>query len=171
MSFVVEAIPEAVITPILLFVGIEIARQAFVESRREHVPAVAFAMIPAVGYLVLTYADSLIGKLDPSILLPDSLTAEQILLRAAGHGFILTSMLWGGILADLIDGKLRSAAVSFLICAALTMFGLIHSVTPSGEIYIPWHLGNNLVWNISLGYGIVGSVLLLASALSEKPLK
>jgi AGZA family xanthine/uracil permease-like MFS transporter len=42
MSFVVEAIPEAVITPILLFVGIEIISQAFVESPRSHAPAVAF---------------------------------------------------------------------------------------------------------------------------------
>jgi AGZA family xanthine/uracil permease-like MFS transporter len=163
MSLVVEAIPEAVITPILLFVGIEIVCQAFVESPRKHAPAVAFAIIPSVGYLVLTYADSLISKLDPAILLPASLTADQNLLRAAGHGFILTAILWGGLLAHLIDGKLRSAASYFLLCAAFTLFGLIHSVTPSGEIYFPWQLGNNFVWSISLGYGLVGAVLLLVA--------
>ncbi len=35
MSFVIEAIPEAVVTPILLFVGIDIVSQAFVESPRK----------------------------------------------------------------------------------------------------------------------------------------
>jgi len=95
MSFVVELIPEAVITPILLFVGIEIISQAFVESPRGHAPAVALAIIPSVGYLVLTYANSVLDKLDPSILIPDDLAAEQVILRAVGHGFILTAILWG----------------------------------------------------------------------------
>jgi AGZA family xanthine/uracil permease-like MFS transporter len=155
MSFVVEAIPEAVITPILLFVGIEIVSQAFIESPRRHTPAVAFSIIPAVGYLVLTYTDSLIGKLNPATLLPQDLTDEIGILRAVGHGFILTAILWGGLLADLIDGRLRRASFYFLACAAFTMFGLIHSVTPSGEIYLPWRIGNGLVWQIALGYGII----------------
>jgi AGZA family xanthine/uracil permease-like MFS transporter len=160
MSFVVEAIPEAVITPILLFVGIEIVSQAFMESPRRHAPAVALAIIPAVGYLVLNHADSFIEKLGPSFVLPTALIEEMNILRAVGHGFILTSILWGGSLAELIDGKLRRAASYFLLCAAFTTFGLIHSLTPSGEIYLPWHLGSSLVWQIALGYAIVGAILL-----------
>lgn len=163
MSIVVQAIPEAVITPILLFVGIEIVSQAFIESPRKHVPAVAFAIIPVVAYLVLTYADSLIGKLDPSVNLPRALTDDQTILRATGHGFILTAILWGGFLADLIDGRLRRAAVFAILCAVFTMFGFIHSVTPAGGIYFPWLLGNNLVWQITLGYGLIGALLLLRS--------
>lgn len=163
MSFVVAAIPEAVITPILIFVAIEIVSQAFMETPRRHVPAVAFAMIPVVAYLVLTYADSLIGKLDPSVVLPKSLTDEENILRAAGHGFILTAILWGSFLADLIDGRLRRAGGFLILCAALTLFGFIHSVTPAGEIYLPWRLANNLVWQIALGYGLVGAMLLVRS--------
>jgi AGZA family xanthine/uracil permease-like MFS transporter len=161
MSFVVEAIPEAVITPILLFVGIEIVSQAFVESPRRHAPAVAFSIIPAVGYLVLTYADSFIGKLDPATLLPNDLTEELGILRAVGHGFILTAILWGGLLADLIDGKLRRASLYFALCAVFTMFGLIHSVTLSGEIYFPWQIGSSFVWQITLGYAIIALPLWL----------
>ncbi len=163
MSFVVEAIPEAVITPILLFIGIEIISQAFLESPRKHAPAVAFAIIPVVGYLVLTYADSLIGKLDSAVLLPKALTDEQDILRTVGHGFILTSILWGSLLANLIDGKLRSAATYMLLCAFFAMFGLIHSISPAGEIYLPWQLGNGLVWQITIGYGLVGIALFVAS--------
>jgi adenine/guanine/hypoxanthine permease len=161
MSFVVEAIPEAVITPILLFVGIEIVSQAFAESPRKHIPVVAFAMVPVVGYLVLTYADSLIGKLDPATILPKALTDEQNILRAIGHGFILTAILWGGFLADLIDGKTRRAAVFVILCAVCTLFGFIHSVAPAGDIYLPWQIPNSLAWQIALGYGLVGAVLLI----------
>lgn len=116
-----------------------------------------------VAYLVLTYADSLIGKLDPATILPKALTDDQSILRATGHGFILTAILWGGFLADLIDGRLRRAAVFMFFCAALTMFGFIHSVTPAGGIYFPWQLGNSLVWQIALGYGLIGAFLLFGS--------
>lgn len=160
MSFVVEAIPEAVITPILLFVGIEIVSQAFVETPRKHAPAVAFAMIPVVAYLVLTYAESLLGKLDPSAALPEALTDELDILRAAGHGFILTAILWGGFLADLMDGKQRRAGIFMILCAALTLFGFIHSVAPAGEVYFPWQVADNLVWQIALGYALFGVPLL-----------
>jgi AGZA family xanthine/uracil permease-like MFS transporter len=163
ISFVIEAIPEAVITPILLFVGIEIASQAFVESPRKHSPAVALAIIPAVGYLVLTYADSLMGKLAPGTQIPTALTSELTMLRILGHGFILTAILWGGLLAHLIDGKLRRAAGYALFCAVFTMFGFIHSIVPSGEIYLPWRLGSNLIWQITLGYALVGVSLLAGS--------
>jgi adenine/guanine/hypoxanthine permease len=168
MSFVVEAIPEAVITPILLFVGIEIVAQAFIESPRRHAPAVAFAIIPTVGYLVLTYVDSLIGKLDPATVLPAAITSDLGILRAVGHGFILTAMLWGGFLADMIDGKLRRSAVGLFLCALFTMFGLIHSITASGEIYLPWESGGSFIWQISAGYCLVGVALLMASFRSKE---
>jgi adenine/guanine/hypoxanthine permease len=167
MSFIVEAIPDAVITPILLFVGIEIVSQAFLESPRRHISAVTFAIVPSVGYLVLTYADTLVGKLDPTVSLTAALTADLTILRSVGHGFILTAILWGGLLAHLIDGKLRSASVGFFLCAAFALFGVIHSVAPSGEIYFPWHNGSNLIRQITLGYAIVGATLLISSFRSK----
>jgi adenine/guanine/hypoxanthine permease len=167
MSFVVDAIPEAVITPILLFVGIEIVSQAFVESPRRHTPAVAFAIVPTVGYLVLTYVDSLVGKLDPSAAIPAAVTADLTILRTVGHGFILTAILWGSFLADLIDNKMKRAAAGMLLCAVFTAFGIIHSVSPSGEIYLPWKSGSGFAWQITLGYGLVGVALLLASLRSK----
>jgi AGZA family xanthine/uracil permease-like MFS transporter len=167
LSFVIEAIPEAVITPILLFVGIEVVTQAFIASPRRHASAVTFAIIPAVGYLVLTYASSLLGKLDPATILPAALTAEHGILRAVGNGFILTAILWGSMLADLIDGKPRKSAGYALLCAACTLFGFIHSVAPSGEVYLPWRIGNSITWQISLGYCLVGIFLFASSFHSQ----
>jgi adenine/guanine/hypoxanthine permease len=166
MSFVVDAIPEAVITPILLFVGIAIVSQAFAESPRKHIPAVAFAMVPVVCYLVLTYADSLIGKLDPAA--AKSLIDEQNLLRAISNGFIVTAILWGGFLAGLIDGKFRRAAIFMFLCAGCTLFGFIHSVAPTGGVYFPWQIQNSMAWQIALGYGLVGAFILLCP---QKPVE
>jgi AGZA family xanthine/uracil permease-like MFS transporter len=161
MALVIGAIPEAVLTPILLFVGIEIVSQAFAESPRKHAPAVAFAIIPVVAYLVLTYADSLIGKLDAATVLPQDLVDERGILRAVGSGFIMTAMLWGGFLADLLDGRLRRAGAFMLLCAVLTLFGFIHSVAPAGELYLPWKAGNSLTWQIAIGYALVGLFVLV----------
>jgi len=167
-SFVIEAIPEAVITPILLFVGIEIVSQAFEESPRKHIRAVALAMLPSIGYLALTYTDSLLDKFGPAIAIPNTLSSELIILRSIGHGFILTAILWGGLLADLIDGKNFRAAIYSLLCAIFTLFGLIHSATPSGEIYLPWNIASNLTWQISLGYGLLTIFLLATGTLGNK---
>ncbi|MBP1622735.1 MAG: hypothetical protein H6Q07_755 [Acidobacteria bacterium] len=163
LPVVIGAIPEAVITPILLFIGIEIVSQAFIESPPRHAPAVAFSIIPAVGYLVLNYTDSLLAKLDPAVAIPAALAAERAVLRAVGNGFILTAILWGGLLAELIDGKPRRAAAYSLLCAVCTMFGLIHSVSPSGAIWLPWHVDDTLTWQITLAYAIVGAFLIGAS--------
>jgi AGZA family xanthine/uracil permease-like MFS transporter len=153
ISFVVAAIPEAAITPILMFVGIEIVSQAFVETPNRHAPAVAFATIPVVAYLVLINLDGLLGKLGPTIKLPETLLAEQAVLRAAANGFILTAMLWGALLADLLEGNLKRASVYGFICALFSLFGVIHSVSAGGEVYLPWKVGSALPWQISLGYG------------------
>ena len=159
MSIVVEAIPEAVITPILLFVGIEIVSQAFIESPRKHIPAVTFSIMPVVAYLVLTYADSLVGKLDPATILPKALTDDQNILRATGHGFILTAILWGGFLADLIDGgdpSRRSLHDSLRRTYHVWLYPL--GDTRRRRSIFPWQLGNNLVWQIATGYGLIGIV-------------
>lgn len=171
LSFVIQLIPEAAITPILLFVGLEIVSQAFAESPRRHVRAVAFAMIPSIAYLALTYADSLLDKFGPGTILPASLAAEMGILRAIGHGFILTAILWGGLLADLIDGKNLRAAGYALLCALFAMFGLIHSVSPSGAAYVPGPMQDSLIWQIVIGYGLLAVLFLVTGSRAVKTVR
>jgi AGZA family xanthine/uracil permease-like MFS transporter len=163
ISFVVEAIPEAAITPILMFVGIEIVSQAFVETPSRHAPAVAFATIPVVAYLVLINLDGVVGKLGPAVKLPETLVSDQVILRAAANGFVLTAMLWGALLADLLDGRLKRASLYGFICALFSFFGVIHSVSPAGDVYLPWNVGNALPWQIALGYGVMAVFFCVAS--------
>ena len=86
-------------------------------------------------------------------------SAVMILLA---HGFILTAMLWGGAIAFLIDHKIAAAAATLAACAVLALFGFIHSITPTGGIYLPWTTGSTLPYHWSAAYlGFAALILLL----------
>ena len=65
---------------------------------------------------------------------------EMLVIVALGNGFIVTGMLWGAFLAELIDRKLRSSAAYLVVLALLAFFGIIHSAMPDGTMYLPWTL-------------------------------
>ena len=78
------------------------------------------------------------------------------------HGFILTAMLWGGAVAFLIDRKIAAAAATLAACAVLAFFGFIHSITPTGGIYLPWTTGSTLPYHWTAAYlGFAALILLL----------
>jgi adenine/guanine/hypoxanthine permease len=79
------------------------------------------------------------------------------------HGFILTAMLWGGAAAFLIDRRIVAAAATLAVCSGLAFFGFIHSVTPSGGIYLPWSIGSTLPYHWTAAYlGFAVMIMILA---------
>jgi hypothetical protein len=78
-------------------------------------------------------------------------------------GFIVTAMLWGATVAFLTDRQIAAACVTLLICAALSLFGFIHSVLPSGGIYLPWTVTSSLPFHWAAGYAGLAVVLLVLS--------
>jgi AGZA family xanthine/uracil permease-like MFS transporter len=73
-------------------------------------------------------------------------------------------MLWGAALAFLIDHRTGAAALVLGIAAALTLFGLIHSVLPTGGVYVPWSgalLGSHVPYQWAGGYLAFAAMLLL----------
>ena len=141
--YIVELIPRAVLAPILIFVALDIMVQAFLACPARHAPAVAFCLLPddrpAARDQVrdvprrrqrLPSCSSSAGKELP----------EVLVTVAVGNGFILTAMLWGGFLAELIDRKLKRSALYLGILAVFSFFGVIHSSSPDGNMYLPWTL-------------------------------
>lgn len=131
-------LPEAVLVPVLVFVGLELTSQSFRETDSAHLPAVAIAFIPAIADLVLIQWNGLLGALHVA---PDQLAAAQQdgyrALTVLANGFILTSMLWATLVIDVIDRRPRRA---FAVCAAaalFTLFGLMHSPYPDGRLFVP----------------------------------
>jgi AGZA family xanthine/uracil permease-like MFS transporter len=144
VSFIVEAIPKAVLAPILVFIALEIMTQAFVHSPVRHTPAVVFAMFPTVARLLAIQYEipeivpvenlhHLISKIGSAL-------PEVLVTIALGNGFILTAMLWGAFLAEMIDRRLKICALYLAILAALSFFGIVHSSSPDANIYLPWLL-------------------------------
>ena len=178
IQFIVDAIPTAALAPILCFVGLEIVSQAFACCPQAHFPAVAFAFIPNIARVMAikgNYSDN--GVFDNLLTTlanePGRYLSEKLLIPALGNGFILTAMLWGAFFAFMIDRKLKKCSLFLFILAALSLFGVIHSVNPSGFMYLPWHLpevAQAVPYQFALGYFILGLVVLALSFTKESHL-
>ncbi len=137
-DWIFALVPKAVVFPILIFVGLEITAQSFQATARRHYPAVALACVPALAYLALFALNQVlpeVGKPFSDLSAPLRHMVTTILILA--NGFIVTSLLWGTLLAHLIDGRSRAAAATTLLAAVAAWFGVIHSPLPSSPILPP----------------------------------
>jgi AGZA family xanthine/uracil permease-like MFS transporter len=174
LSSIVELVPLAVLAPILVFVSIDITAQAFEASPSRHAAAVVFSFFPAIARLLA------IELGNPDFVAPahfnELLTStaqgmpELGVIVALGNGFIITSMVWAGFLAALVDRKTGAAVATLLAGAAMTLFGVIHSVYPGGGMYLPWDLtgvGRTLAYQFTAAYAVLAAVVLLLSLQRE----
>jgi adenine/guanine/hypoxanthine permease len=161
LSLIVGLIPRAALAPIFMFIGFEIVRQAYRESPPEHSEAVTFSFLPTVAVLVMIILGQFLGAAG---ITPDKLPARlSVMLQSLtvlSNGFIMTALLWGGMMAFIIDRKPRMAGLYSLMCAVLTLFGIIHSVLPTGEVYIPWRIASHAHFAIAFGYLLLSLILL-----------
>jgi AGZA family xanthine/uracil permease-like MFS transporter len=126
-------LPEAATFPILVFIGLEIASQAFRATPARHFPAVVLAILPALAYLVLVATQQALAGRTPEGHL--AVTVQS--LRCLANGFIITSLLWASTLASLLDGKLLRAAAYLGVAGVFSLFGVIHSPLASAAIALP----------------------------------
>lgn len=176
VGFVVAALPQAAVVPLLVFVGLEIVSQSFHATPRRHAPAVGFAYLPIVAYLLLIRQDTLVGAIGGAIaghaaelgasaevvkkVVADAVagTGAQVIV-GLGHGFILTAMLWGALFALIIDRQLRKAALYIAVAGVLTLFGVIHSMAPSGEMYWPTRSPSPESLRWAVGYFVLAGMV------------
>jgi AGZA family xanthine/uracil permease-like MFS transporter len=69
------------------------------------------------------------------------LAVEVFTLHVLAAGFILTSLIWAGMTASLIDRHLLRATLWALAAGGMTLFGVIHSPFPGGRLFVPWDIG------------------------------
>jgi AGZA family xanthine/uracil permease-like MFS transporter len=137
---------------------------------------VAFAYFPTIARLVaiqytsVTTTDNIIKMMvtmDPShpYIIPPVLVTV-----ALGNGFILTAMLMGGFLAELINRRLRQSSIYLFIMALLSFFGIIHSSSQSGDMYAPWTLtgpAQLVPYQFATAYAVLGLMLIALSFTKE----
>lgn len=178
LPLVLNVLPMAVLAPILIFVALDIMIQAFQACPNRHAPAVALAYIPTVARVVQIFYDK------NGLLMPDKWALvleeaakpghhipEAMVVVVLGNGFILTAMLWGGFMAELMDRKLKRSAGYLFVLAGLSFIGVIHSVDPSGSMYLrPWELPPGAIripYEFASAYALLGLTFLGLSFTKE----
>ena len=123
-------IPLPAVLPILLYISLLVAAQAFQTNPSRYAPAIVFAMVPHFAAWGLTLVD---GSLDAAGLsatgIGNELAQRGILyegMARLGQGAILSGLIFGAITVFLIDRRFRHAAGYALAGAALSFFGFIH---------------------------------------------
>jgi len=172
VAFVADALPRPVLAPILVFIGLEIAGQSYLAPPRRHAAAITLALLPSVAQLVVIFLSQIQGgalmtaALDPEATARASGITNPAFIHTCGvmimlaNGFILTALLWGSAAAFLIDRRIPQASAVLATCGALSLFGFIHSVLPSGGVYFPWHLTTTVLpYHWAIGY--IGLALLV----------
>ena len=170
VSFIVELIPRAVLAPILIFVAFDIIAQSFQACPARHAPAVAFAFLPTIARLLaikLGNPDAVLPETFNKLMaLPGKALPEMLVIVALGNGFIVTGMLWGAFLAELIDRKLRSSSAYLVVLALLAFFGIIHSAMPDGVMYLPWTLtgiAKQIPYQFTMAYLVLAAFFFVMS--------
>ncbi len=135
-TYLTAYLPKAAMFPIFVFVGLEITAQSFHATPVKHYPALAFAMLPALAYLITVPLNSALGMRLPE---PSGIGVVQT-LRCLANGFLISGMLWAAALAMILDGRMRAAAGYFLVAGFCALVGIIHSPLPSERIDLPWHV-------------------------------
>ena len=171
VAFLADALPRAVLAPILVFIGLEITGQSFLAPPRRHAAAVTLALMPSVAQLVVIFLSQVHGgalmtaALDPEATAQATGIANLAFIRTCGvmimlaNGFILTALLWGSAVAFLIDRQIGRASLVLAVCGVLSLFGFIHSVLPSGGVYFPWNVGATLPYHWAVGYVLLAGIL------------
>jgi AGZA family xanthine/uracil permease-like MFS transporter len=162
-------LPPAVVFPILVFIGLEIAAQSYAALPKAHYPAVAMAVLPALAAVML------IG-IDPILVTKPVLTEKAALtvqtLRVLANGFVITGLLWASFLAELLDGRAQRAALYLGVAAVCSLFGLMHSPFDPARIDWPWTVAADMFkdapqaawfqtpWHWSAAYLLAAGVVL-----------
>jgi len=178
-----KILPLACLAPILIFVAYDIVAQSFHATPPSHAAAVCFAIFPSVAQLLRITLDKanstglfLRSALEPAVVaeqakIPLGFADNFGVFVMLANGFILTAMLWGAFLAFLIDHRFAASSVTLAICSALSFFGVIHSVLPTGGIYLPWSAalhGSVAPYHWAAAYALVAVMIVALGASARR---
>ncbi|MBX3329565.1 MAG: hypothetical protein KF722_04120 [Nitrospira sp.] len=131
ISVMMALIPIVAIAPILLYIGMLIGSQAFLETPRSHAPAIILGLVPHVAAWGKLQIDGALGAAGTNAAAVglDKLGQVGILyhgLQVIGGGAILGGLVLVSIAVFVIDRSYSRAGVFALVGAVLTFFGFMH---------------------------------------------
>ena len=163
LPFFVAWIPAAAVAPILVFIGMEVISQAFLATPARHGLAVAISLLPSVAFVVALEVSSVMGALGASLAQLSGDVGETVnALNLLGNGFIISAVLWGAAVTELLDRRFNRGAIYLAAGALLSLFGVIHSPAAQGTFVLPWRAGSPLPFQFASGY--LAAALVIAAA-------
>jgi len=140
VSLIKALVPLEAGIPIVLWVGVIITAQAFQSTPKEHAPAVALGLFPAIAAWGLTVVQGAFPRQGETIQAalardPDASVSGFLLqgLIVIERGYIFTCMILAAIAASLIDRRFYRAGAWSLTAAAFTALGLMHAFQVTGN--------------------------------------
>ena len=173
IAFLAGALPLPALAPILVFIAIEMTTQCYVAMPARHFAAVTLSALPSLAYLVVIFLSQVHGgalltaAVDPAGALKASGLTNPAFVQLCGtmvmlaNGFIVAAILWGSVATFLIDRNVGAAVRTLVLGAALSLFGLVHSVLPTGGLYLPWRSGSTLPYHWAAAYAALALLLLV----------
>jgi AGZA family xanthine/uracil permease-like MFS transporter len=146
--------PMQALVPVLLFIGMVIGAQAFNVNARRYAPAIIVAMLPSLAEWATGLVDNALASAGTSssevgvdVLITNGVIYDG--LKLFGQGSVLVGIVLGAITAFIIDRRMYAAAVTALIGAVLSFFGLINA----------YEVGINASAQITIGYLFFAAIL------------
>ncbi|NLX61159.1 MAG: NCS2 family permease [Tissierellia bacterium] len=139
-------IPLPVIAPILVFVGISLVSQAFGSVDKKHFPAVVVAMFP---YL----ANYISSKFNSAA--PEAVASVSPAIVPLGQGAMFTALIWGALVAFILDDDFKKAAIAAFAGALLSAVGLMHAPQLGFLQDYTFTLGYVIMAILIYAYGVV----------------
>jgi AGZA family xanthine/uracil permease-like MFS transporter len=141
VPFLLWFMPLEVTLGILLWIGLIIAAQAFQEVPKSHAPAVAIGFIPSLAAWGVLLVQTVLEKAAPGYTFEKAsqnfspeIFFNGMLSLGLEQGFILISIFFSAIVANVIDRRWLAAAVWCALASVLSACGIIHGFvfTPDG---------------------------------------
>ena len=156
MSIIVAAVPLEAGFPILLWIGVIITAQAFQSTPKEHAPAVAIGLMPAIASWGLGLLRQYINSEGRYSTRQVNDMIAQTLPNMKGilvfpEGALFSAMFLSAVAVYLIEKDFLKAFLWTLPLIIFSFFGLIHSS----------EIGIGMAGAIPLGYTLFGLIFLL----------
>jgi AGZA family xanthine/uracil permease-like MFS transporter len=170
ISVLIGAVPESLLVPVLVYVGVEMAAQAGLETPKAHARALPFALIPVIAYLVVIKVSGFLGDAGLSIdRLPQTSRASLAALYMLGNGFVVSAMVWVALVVLIIESQLLRAALVCVLAATMTLFGLMHSPFSDGRLFLPDRATPHAVFALAFGYLLVAVACMVMAWQAQGP--
>lgn len=178
-TFLSDLVPPAVAAVTFLWCAVVMVAQSFKECKPKHYAAIAIAMVPSIADYLFTQVEAALAtgsmmeggwgiwsEAQASGLKGFADEVNELLVvngamwngvPAVKSGAIIIGILLGAMVTFMIDRKLRSASLTALAGAVLSLFGFIHHAAlgfyPASPFMLGWLIVAVILFVLSFGKG------------------